>query len=159
MRETRNPLNGNARAKSVVLIGTMVIHALDLERQFKQAHWNVRGPSFIAVHELFDKFADEAREMADEFAERLVALGGEADGRSASVANRSTLKPYPPKLDSQRAHLEHVADAIATFSALARSAIDEAAGWGDQVTADVCTGACGGLDKQLWMIESHLGAA
>lgn len=159
MRETRNSLKGNARAKSIVLLGTMVIHALDLERHAKQAHWNLRGPTFIALHELFDKVADEARGYADESAERLVALGGEADGRPASIANRSTLKPYPEKLESERAHVERVADALATFGELARAGIEETAGWGDQGTSDLLTGMSRELDKLLWMVEAHLGKA
>jgi starvation-inducible DNA-binding protein len=157
MRETRNSLKGNARGKSIVLLGTSLIHALDLERQAKQAHWNLRGPNFIALHELFDKVADEARGHADEAAERLVALGGEADGRPASIANRSTLKPCPSKLESERAHVEHMAGALATFGELARAGIDDAAGWGDQATADLLTGVTRGLDKLLWMVEAHLG--
>jgi starvation-inducible DNA-binding protein len=157
MRDTRNSLKENVRGKSVVLLGAAIIHALDLERQAKQAHWNVRGQTFMALHELFDRVADEARGYSDEAAERLVALGGEADGRPASIANRSTLKPYPAELDDERAHVQHLADALATFGGLARSGIDDAAGWGDQGTADLLTGMSRGLDKLLWMVGSHLG--
>lgn len=157
MRETRNTLSGNARGKSIVLLGTAVVHALDLERQAKQAHWNVRGPSFIGLHELFDKVAAQARAHADEAAERLVALGGEADGRPASIANRSTLQPYPAKLESQRGHVQHMTGALATFGELARAGIDEASGWGDQDTADLLTDVSRDMDKLLWMVEAHLG--
>jgi len=156
MRETRNTLKADIRGKSILLLGTGVIHALDLERCAKQAHWNVRGPNFIALHELFDKVADEARGYADDAAERLVALGGEADGKAASIAHRSTYKPYPSGVNSEMAHVEQVASALATFGSLARSAIDEAAGWGDADTADLFTGVSRGLDKLLWMVEAHL---
>ena len=39
---------------------------LDLGRQVKQAHWNVKGPHFIGLHELFDKVAEELEELTDD---------------------------------------------------------------------------------------------
>jgi starvation-inducible DNA-binding protein len=157
MRSTRNTLSGDARGKSIILLGSSVIGALDLERQAKQAHWNVRGPNFIALHELFDKVADTARTAADLSAERLTALGGEADGRVQSVASRTTLPAYPHGLNSEQAHVEQVAKAIAALSDLTRHGIDDAGSWGDQVTADVLTEVTRDLDLKLWMVESHLG--
>jgi DNA-binding ferritin-like protein len=68
---------------------------VDLHRHAKQAHWNVGGPYFTALHELFDRIATAADKDADLLAERLVALGGTADGRVATVANRSTFGEYP----------------------------------------------------------------
>lgn len=157
MRSTRNTLSGDARGKSIILLGSSVVGALDLERQAKQAHWNVRGPNFIALHELFDKVADAARAAADLAAERLTALGGEADGRVQSLASRTTLPAYPNGLNSEQAHVEQVAKAIAALADTTRHGIDSAAGWGDPVTADVLTEVTRELDLKLWMVESHLG--
>jgi starvation-inducible DNA-binding protein len=157
MRSTQNTLNGDARGKSIILLGTGAINALDLERQAKQAHWNIRGPNFIALHELFDKVAAAAREAADECAERAVALGGEADSRSQSVGNRTALPAYPTGVNSEKGHVEQVVRAIAALSDITRHAIDDAAGWGDQATSDLFTQITRGLDQHLWMVEAHLG--
>src|SRR6266850_7095569 len=88
MHSTKNTLAAATRGKSIVLLGMGLIHALDLERHAKQAHWNVRGPNFRALHELFDEVAQQSEDASDLLAERLVALGGTADGRVGVVASR-----------------------------------------------------------------------
>jgi starvation-inducible DNA-binding protein len=96
LRATRITLPENTRVHSVVLLQEGLVHALDLERQAKQAHWNVRGSNFSALHALFDQVADEDVAHADLCAERLVALGGTADGRVQSLAAKTTtLTPCP----------------------------------------------------------------
>lgn len=158
MHPTRNTLDAAKRGKSVVLLGSALIHALDLERQAKQAHWNVRGPNFKALHELFDEIAQQAEDFSDLLAERMVAIGGTPDGRVATVAQRSTLPAYPLDLPSGAAHIEALAGAIAAFGTLARAAIDDATGWGDADTADVFTELSRDLDKSLWLVEAHAAA-
>jgi len=158
MHPTRNTLDAAKRGKSVVLLGSALIHALDLERQAKQAHWNVRGPNFKALHELFDEIAQQAEDLSDLLAERMVALGGTPDGRVSTVAQRSTLAAYPLEAQDGAAHIEALAGAIAAFGTLARAAIDDAAGWGDADTADVFTELSRDLDKSLWLVEAHAAA-
>jgi len=158
MHPTRNTLDAAKRGKSVVLLGSALIHALDLERQAKQAHWNVRGPNFKALHELFDEIAQQAEDLSDLIAERMVALGGTPDGRVSTVAQRSTLAAYPLEAQDGAAHIEALAGAIAAFGTLARAAIDDAAGWGDADTADVFTELSRDLDKSLWLVEAHAAA-
>jgi len=87
---TRNDLPEKVRAGAVALLNQQLVDALDLAFQAKQAHWNVKGPNFIALHELFDKVVDELLEHADDLAERAVELGGTAFGtvRLAAKASR-----------------------------------------------------------------------
>lgn len=158
MHPTRNTLDAAKRGKSVVLLGSALIHALDLERQAKQAHWNVRGPNFKALHELFDEVAQQAEDFSDLIAERMVAIGGTPDGRVTTVAQRSTLPAYPLEAQGGAAHVEALAGALAAFGTLARAAIDDAAGWGDADTADVFTELSRDLDKSLWLVEAHAAA-
>ena len=155
MRTTKNTLDAAKRGKSVILLGTALVHALDLERHAKQAHWNVRGPNFRALHELFDDVAQQAEDASDVLAERLVALGGTADGRIATVADRSTLPKYALDISSGTAHVEALSGSLAVFGSVTRDAIDQAAQWGDADTADVFTEISRGIDKTLWMVESH----
>jgi starvation-inducible DNA-binding protein len=155
MHPTLNSLDAAKRGKSILLLGVGLVHALDLERQAKQAHWNVKGPNFSALHELFDMVAQKAEDDSDILAERLVALGGTADGRIATIQQRSTLASYPIDAQDGAVHLKALAIAIATFGAVARSAIDEASEWGDADTADVFTAVSRGLDKTLWQVEAH----
>jgi len=157
MHRTKNTLDAAKRGKSAVLLGTGLVHALDLERHAKQAHWNVRGPNFKALHELFDEVAQQSEDASDLLAERLVALGGTADGRVGVVASRSTLPDYPADATSGDEHVEALSRSIAAFGSVARDAIDQAAEWGDADTADIFTEISRGLDKTLWLVEAHAG--
>ena len=95
MRHTKNTLDAAKRGKSIMLLGTALVHAVDLHRQAKQAHWNVGGPAFTALHELFDRIATAADKDADLLAERLVALGGTPMVvlRQCPIARRSACIP------------------------------------------------------------------
>jgi starvation-inducible DNA-binding protein len=155
MHSTKNTLDAAIRGKSIVLLGMALIHALDLERHAKQAHWNVRGPSFRALHELFDEVAQQAEDASDLLAERVVTLGGKADGRSAIVASRSTLAQYPTDASLGNEHVEALSHSIASFGSLMRDAILQSEGWGDADTADIFTEISRGFDKALWLVEAH----
>ncbi len=146
------------RAKVVDLLDARLADAADLQTQLKQAHWNVKGPTFIALHELFDKINEAVEDYVDELAERLVQLGGTAHGTARQVAQRSTLSEYPT-VTTGRDHTEAVATALAAFGKLARAGIDEAEALEDRDTADVFTEISRGVDKWLWFVEAHLQAA
>jgi starvation-inducible DNA-binding protein len=75
----------------IELLNARLADCKDLQTQTKQAHWNVKGPNFIGLHELFDKINEEVDEYVDEIAERAVQLGGVAEGTARVVAKRSTL--------------------------------------------------------------------
>ena len=154
--ETKNTLPQSIRIQSVGLLNRNLALAIDLERQAKQAHWNVKGPNFIALHELFDKVAEAAEEFTDLLAERATALGGTAEGRVHAVAESSSLPRYPGEIFSGQEHGDALSTAMATFGKAAREAIDEAERFGDADTADVFTGISRETDKQLWLVEAHL---
>ena len=94
MYRTSNTLSENIRVKAVGLLNRHLAAAIDLHAQVKQAHWNVRGPAFIAIHELFDKVADVVESYSDTIAERAAALGGTAEGTIRVAVDRSFLEPY-----------------------------------------------------------------
>ena len=158
MHKTRNDLPGKVRSKVVSLLSVRLADAIDLALQAKQAHWNVKGPHFIALHELFDSVHGVVDSKVDQLAERLTALGGTAEGTAQVVAKRSSLDPYPLAIKSGTAHVKALAGALATFARLAREAIDAAESAGDAVTADLFTAVAGDIDKQLWFVEAHLQA-
>jgi starvation-inducible DNA-binding protein len=156
MHQTRNDLPGKTRSKMIELLNARLADALDLESQAKQAHWNVKGPQFIALHELFDKVHAAAEAAVDEIAERAVALGGIANGTVQQVVSRTTLPPYPEQLVDGREHVQALASAMAAFGKNVRRAIDAAAKAGDAGTSDLFTGVSREVDKYLWFLEAHL---
>src|SRR5688572_23695182 len=106
MYPTKNDLPEAARTKSIDLLNARLADAIDLQTQCKHAHWNVKGPNFIALHELFDKVNEDIEDYVDLIAERAVQLGGAVDGTARSVARRSTLAEYAAKGASGREHVE-----------------------------------------------------
>jgi starvation-inducible DNA-binding protein len=155
---TKNDLSGSLRAKVVELLNARLADAIDLQTQSKQAHWNVKGPNFIALHELFDKINEEVEDYVDEIAERAVQLGGVAEGTARMVANRSSLSEYPAKTVDGRSHAEALSSALAAFGKSVRKAINDANDLGDLDTADLFTEVSRGIDKWLWFVEAHLQA-
>jgi len=158
LHSTRNDLPEKSRREAIDLLNQHLAEAIDLGLQAKQAHWNVKGPNFIGLHELFDKVAEEVEDFTDEIAERAVELGGMAQGTLQAVAGQSKLHPYPLDLVSGKAHVAELAGALARFGASVRAAIETANAFGDADTADLYTQVSRGVDKLLWMVEAHVQA-
>jgi starvation-inducible DNA-binding protein len=158
LHSTRNDLPAATRERVIALLNQNLADTLDLQLQAKQAHWNVKGPSFIALHELFDKVADVAQAGADLLAERITALAGTAEGTLQVLAKRSRLAPYPLDIYRGRDHVAWLADALSAVGKSARLAVDECGKIGDQDTADLFTEISRDLDKQLWFVEAHVQA-
>ena len=156
MYETRNDLAEPVRNGIVQILNDRLADVIDLQLQAKHAHWNVKGPNFVGLHELFDQVAAAAGEYADLIAERGVALGGVAEGTVQTVARRSKLPEYAVKGAEWTAHVEGMRTALATFGANARRAIDESTELKDADTADLFTEVSRGIDKLLWMVEAHV---
>jgi starvation-inducible DNA-binding protein len=156
MHPTKNNLPANVRTEVVKLLNARLADALDLYLQAKQAHWNVKGPNFIAYHELFDEVATRLLGHSDELAERATELGGIAEGTSQVVGQRTTLKPYPITISAGREHVDTLSSALADFGAKVRAAIDTADGHGDKDTADLFTEISRAVDKDVWFLEAHL---
>jgi starvation-inducible DNA-binding protein len=155
MYRTANTLPEQIRSRSVALLNRHLATAIDLHAQVKQAHWNVRGPTFIAIHELFDKVADAVEEYSDKVAERAGTLGGTAEGTVQTATERSFLEPYQLGVADAEAHIAAVTAALASFGESVRNAIGESDEFGDLDTADVFTEVSRGIDQQLWLVESH----
>ena len=156
MQKTRNTLPEMIRTQSVELLNKHLAAAIDLHAQLKQAHWNVRGMGFIAIHELFDKVSVEVENYSDLIAERAGGLGGTANGTIQVAVERSFLIPYPLGIADELQHIFAVAGALAAFGKSAREAIDLATKYGDVDTADLFTEVSRGVDHQLWFVESHV---
>ncbi len=148
-------LASNSKTELNALLAQSLADGIDLHYQIKQAHWNVKGENFIALHELFDAVATEVSAAVDTVAERVMQLGGSAQGTVRVAAKKSSLKEYPLAAVSGQEHVEAVTAALSAFNTGNRKAIDKATELGDAVTADIYTSIARGLDKQLWFIESH----
>ena len=152
---TKNDLPADARARLANLLNGRLADCIDLQTQCKQAHWNVKGPSFIGLHKLFDDINSDVEEYVDLLAERVVQLGGIAEGTARCAAERSTLGEYPIDISDGDQHVEALSSALAAFGHVCRRGIDEADRLGDADTTDILTEISRGVDKWLWFVEAH----
>ena len=156
MYKTKIDLPEKTRRAVVTTLNVRLAEAIDLQSQVKHAHWNVKGPNFIALHELFDKISGVLLDQIDDIAERATALGGMAEGTVSVAAKRSKLKNYPLNITAGKDHLYYLATQLAAYGKAVRATIDYTAGIGDADTADLFTGISRDVDKYLWFVEAHL---
>jgi len=159
MYETENDIPEQRRSELNVLMNQRLADAVDLQMQMKQAHWNVKGPHFIGLHELFDQIDEAVEGYVDLVAERIVQLGGIAEGTARVAAERSRLEEYPLDIADGHAHVEAVSKALSTFGREVRKTIDEVDELQDADTADMFTEISRGIDKWLWFVEAHSQAS
>src|SRR5690349_21491314 len=158
LHNTKIDLSADSREKLIELLNKRLADAADLKSQAKQAHWNVKGMSFIALHELFDNVATAAEGHIDLIAERITTLGGTALGTVRLAAENSSLSEYPHEITDGAAHVDALSTALADFGKVIRKGIDEATELGDQDTADLFTEVSRATDKNLWFVEAHIQA-
>jgi starvation-inducible DNA-binding protein len=153
---TRNNLPENAKNVAVQLLNARLADGIDLALATKQAHWNLKGPQFIGIHEMLDTFRAEQDEWNDAMAERVAQLGATALGTTQAVAAATKLAPYPTDIYAIADHLAALIDRYAEYANALRRNIDEADEAGDADTADLFTEVSRGIDKQLWFLEAHV---
>ncbi len=153
---TKNDLPVTTRTEVIALLNQRLAESIELQTQCKQAHWNVKGPDFIALHKLFDEINESVEAYVDELAERIVQLGGIAEGTVRIVAVRSDLIDYPLVLTTGQEHSAALSDSLAAFGRSVRMGIEEMDDLEDAASADILTEIVRGIDQWLWFVESHL---
>jgi starvation-inducible DNA-binding protein len=149
-------IEGNGKSTVIDILNARLADGIDLALICKQAHWNLKGREFIAVHEMLDLFRTEIDKHTDIIAERVAQLDGIALGTSQIVAGSTTLKPYPTDIRKVPDHLAALADRFADLANQVREDIDATDEAGDADAADILTAFSRELDKDLWFIKSHL---
>lgn len=155
---TRNDVPGNAKQVSIGVLQGCLVDSIDLYNATRQAHWNVKGPHFGELHKLFEEFYNALHLSSDDLAERIVQLGGTANGTTQTLASGTRLPPYPTDLYAGMDHVTALADRYAQVAKTLRAGIDQTDEAGDADTADLLTEQSRATDKMLWMLEAHLPA-
>lgn len=155
LTHTRNSLPEKTRIEIAALLQARLADSIDLMMQAKQAHWNVKGLHFISLHELFDKVYKDTGEYVDLIAERIVQLGGAAQGTIKSAAKASGMPEYPLDISSGHKHVSDLAHALSFYGEMIREAIALSTELEDAGTADLFTEVSRGVDKNLWFVEAH----
>jgi starvation-inducible DNA-binding protein len=154
MSKRKNALPEEQQTKLIELLNRRLADAIDLQLQSRQAYWNVKGPHFMALRELFDKVAQGVEEDANLIAEHIVQLGGMAEGTAHAVAGRSSLDGYRLATADGNGHIDALATTLIAFGRHARYASEQATELKDADTADLFTEIARGIDKWLWFVET-----
>jgi starvation-inducible DNA-binding protein len=155
LHNTKIDIAKGKREKLVAILNQRLADASDLKSQSKQAHWNVKGMNFIALHELFDKVSIELDTHVDDIAERITTIGGTALGTVRVAAQNSSLVEYPLEITDGADHVDALSTALSDFGKKVRADIDATDELGDADTADLFTGISRSIDKLLWFVEAH----
>ena len=156
MYATGIDLSEMKRAELIELCNACLAEAVDLQLHCKHAHWNVKGPNFIALHQLFDQVNESVEDYIDLIAERAVQLDGIANSTARVVTTWAHMPENDTQSASERDYVQSLSGALASFGKIAREAIGKSNELDDAVTADIFTEISRGLDKWLWMVEAHL---
>jgi starvation-inducible DNA-binding protein len=140
----------------IAALNAQLADTFDMFSLIKQAHWNVKGPQFIALHELFDEIAAGLLAHVDIIAERITALGGTALGTVRMSAENTRLDPYPEDVFDSMGVVEAMAERMAALAATTREASELSEKLHDMASNDLLLEACRDLDKWLWFLEAHL---
>lgn len=151
-------LDGQTRKKSITVLSETLTDTIAMTLAVKQAHWNLKGPGFIGVHELLDEVADRLRDGADLMAERIVILGGTADGTVETVAKGSKVKAYPVDIVDIQDHVQALKERMEAMGETVRKGITATGDAGDEDTADLLTGVSRSVDKDTWFIGANAPA-
>lgn len=156
LHETRQSLPEKDRINIIDMLNLSLASTSDLYAQLKQAHWNVKGPQFIALHKLFDEIAEQVEEQVDIIAERITSLGGTALGTLQQATQNTQLRIYPVNIFTAQEHIEHLAHNFAILGELSRTNIDQCEELDDMASNDLYIDLVRMLDKNLWFIEAHV---
>jgi len=154
--KTTVDLDVTVRGEMIGVLNQQLADSLDLYSQTKQAHWNVKGMNFIALHKLFDDVAAAVEATVDTIAERVTALGADAQGTVRMAAENSSLPEFPSDLSSGEAFVEAMVERVAAFANSSRSAATQSLEAGDEVTGDLFIGITREMDKLLYFLEAHI---
>lgn len=152
---THNTLPSNARTLSIAVLSALLADGVDLALLTKQAHWNIKGPHFIALHEMIDGFRGEIDGHVDIMAERIVQLGATAVATSQTVSRDTRLAPYPTDITAETLHLEALLKRYSAAASSVREGVSQCADAGDANSADILTAYSRALDKAVWLLEAH----
>jgi starvation-inducible DNA-binding protein len=148
-------LSDNAREASINHLNVALATGIQLQLAIKQAHWNIKGPSFIGIHELLDDVYDRMGDHVDTIAERCVILGGTADGTLEGVEKNGKLDAYPRDAVHQDTHIDELKKRMVQFTGIVHESLKQVGDAGDEETADLFTAVSRGVSKDAWFIGAH----
>jgi len=143
--------------RSVEVLNQILADTLVLRDLYKKHHWQVAGPTFIALHELFDAHFQQQLELIDALAERVQMLGGISVAMAADVVEMTQI-PRPPRgREEVPVQMARLLEAHEIILRSAHEGAALAAKNGDDGTNDLLvSGVIRTHEQQVWFLTQHL---
>ena len=150
------PLHGDQeRGKSVKSLQQLTVDLLALHNMYKEAHWNLNGPLFLALHEYYQQQADFYLQQADLFAERVLQLGESVDGRLSTIARTTKLAEMPEGYLTDDHSLKLLLDRVTVLQKEIYELIRDTEN-SDPPTSNKLQDLAYSVDKNLWQLRAHV---
>jgi starvation-inducible DNA-binding protein len=130
------------------------VDLIELHLQGKQAHWNVVGRNFRDLHLQLDEIVEAARAFSDDVAERLRALHATPDGRSATVAEQTSLPEFPNGEVDTEETVDLITERLESVVRTMREVHDQVEEE-DPTSADLLHAIIARLEQLAWMVSAE----
>jgi starvation-inducible DNA-binding protein len=120
-------------------------------------HWNVTGPHFHSLHQMFEEHYQALAGAVDEIAERIRALGHFAPGSYAQFSELTDIKEATSVPDYQEM-VRQLCEDHETVIRSARASLPEVSDAADEADTDLITARLEYHEKTAWMLRSMVEA-
>ena len=143
------------RQKIVEGLSCLLADTYTLYLKTHNFHWNVTGPMFQALHQMFEVQYTELAVAVDDIAERIRTLGYPAPGTYSDYARLSSIEETPGVPDAEDM-IRLLVEANEAVIRTARSALPEAEKANDESSVDLIAERMRIHEKTAWMLRSML---
>ncbi len=143
------------RDKIATGLSALLADSYSLYLKTHNYHWNVTGPQFNTLHQMFETQYTELAAAVDEIAERIRALGVKAPGSYSEFAKLTSIDEATGKENAEEM-IAQLVTAQETLVRTARETFPSADVANDEVTADLLTQRMQIHEKNAWMLRSML---
>lgn len=148
-------LSETNRDAAITALKTVLGETYALYSKTHGYHWNVTGPNFQALHDMFMTQYTDLWEALDTIAERIRALGAFAPGSASEILDAASIRPDNGVPDAATM-VSNLARGQETLAKAIRDAIASAEQAGDDVTVDLLIQRATIADKSAWMLRASL---
>jgi starvation-inducible DNA-binding protein len=157
MRKLNIGLSEEQRTGVIELLNRDLANSYLLLIKTKKFHWDVVGPQFRSLHELWEEQYQTLTETIDSIAERVRALGGFPVGTAKGFVEYASIQE---QADNVPLATEMVAQLVEDHELIIRNLrehIDRCSDeFHDEGTADFLTGLMEGHEEMAWMLRSFI---
>jgi len=131
------------------LLATYAVHYQNM----RSMHWNVKGPNFFMLHQKFEEEYQGSQQIADEIAERILAIGAKPLSKFSDYLIKSKIKEFG-NFDSAENAIKFLVESLGIFIDLENRLLEMASELKDEGTVGLMAELISGQEKNKWMFSA-----